>query len=203
MLSSYEGRVDPCASNAYSRPTLAHLKVISRQRMPPQAVCFVSISGSDSAFCGMVSRGGFNCVTFSASPTPTAVFSFPGIDLIKRVTCLAVGFLCVPSRDAGSAHYVHLLSNCFKMIRINARGVSAEVVDNKTIWNWSFVNLIGHPVRRLNNALSAQSSVSKSIRVCGPYPTGRRFFDFSKESFLFRWSHMEECIYSVAAGVHV
>lgn len=122
-----------------------------------------------------------NIATINA-PSRT-VFSFPSI-LLSKFVSIFTDLFC--SYD--SSLNILPRSNRLKMVWVNAKSYSAEVVYNKTIWNFSFMNFIGMPVRIKSFSTSSKNAIrTATARTSrGPDPTSVCFNYFiPKEVFIF------------------
>jgi hypothetical protein len=85
-----------------------------------------------------------NRFTFSAftNPAPPASFSYGEVVSTQRVAVFAMSHPCAQGSQTVSAQDIFTLCNCFKMPRIYAKFVFAQVIDYKTFWDWTFVQCV-------------------------------------------------------------
>lgn len=114
------------------------------------------------------------CSVFSANSTlPTGSsrsLSYVGILLIKFVAMFAMSLSSVGSCDSHSAPKVLTASDRFQVIRIDAFSVSTQVINLKSVRDWSFGNFVRKSVSQMKNTSNLKLPIPTTVGAAGPFP---------------------------------
>ena len=131
--------------------------------------CRHSSSGSGAA-TGVISAA--HCVVAYATIAP-AIPQRGCYKIIssKRMPTRAMCLQGVAGGPAISAKNVLAVCHGLKMVRVNARPISAKMIQGQTPWDGSAHTLIDFPMRHLFATRSLHSTISVSRQGADPFPT--------------------------------
>lgn len=129
--------------------------------------------------CAVV--GGSNLPAFTARPAEFT--SMPSILWRKFVPFRAMRRSVRPAKSRLAPSQVLAMGNSFKVVWVNAKRVSTEVVNHIAVWDRAACDLIREPVRGSVFALDVELSIASTGGACCPEPTAFGLIHFVPKSF--------------------
>lgn len=176
-------------------------------------VSFMTVLTMGFYFSWFLIESIFNSCFFSISSKASSASNFLGCRMNPRVffSKFMIMFAAIRSLPVSinilSSLKILLESYWIKMIRICAPSISAKMIKNETIWNWSFDHLKNNPMASMSLCFSINKarvlSVAFAIQRTSPLPTSIRFNNSLPKSIyilLFHKSNIHEVHLKVNVG---